>query len=258
MEVILNILMETSIEQRSAIMLATLLLIIPAIPFLTARIRAGKQPPLRTIRGFDEIRRMTGEAMETGQPLHVSVGVQGITDVATPQTLAGLYALRHLSDDAAHYGASSLATASDPTALIAGQDEMRKAFGARGALDRFTLTYMRMIAPQPIAYAAGVMGILSREPVLGNVMIGSFGDEYLLMGETAARRRIPQVVGTGSIEALPFVYASADYPLIGEEIFGVGAYLSGIPSHIASLITQDWMRTTILLAIIVGVILKTF
>jgi hypothetical protein len=45
--------------------------------------------------------------------------------------------------------------------------------------------------------------------------------------------------------------------LIGEEMFAAGAYLSGLASHIASLVLQDWMRTIIILVIVVGVVLST-
>jgi hypothetical protein len=257
MEVIRNILLQTGITERAAIMLVVLLLFVPAVPFLAARIRAGKRPTLRPIPGFDALRRLSEQAMETGQPVHMSVGVEGVSTSNTAQTLAGLTALHYLSDQAALYGGSPLVSVADPTALVAGQDVVRKAFRARGQVDRFNLNQVRMIAPPPTVYAAGVMGILSRESVLANVMLGSFGEEYLLMGETGARKGLRQVVGSGNVQTLPFMYLSTEEAVIGEELFAAGAYLSSIPTHVASLLAQDWMRIVFVLAIIVGVIIAT-
>mgnify|MGYP000940665637 FL=1 len=113
------------------------------------------------------------------------------------------------------------------------------------------------MAPDPITYASGVMGILSREDVLANIMNGAFGDEYLLIGETGVRKGIHQVVGTGNPQALPFMMATSDEVLIGEEMFASGAYLSKLPGHIASLLVQDWMRVLIVIVIVAGIIWST-
>jgi hypothetical protein len=257
MEVIRNLLLATNIGQREALMLALLLLLVPALPFLTARIRSGLKPNLREISGFATLKGFIGQAMETGQPVHVSIGVEGVAGAQTAQTLAGLVALRYLADQAAKYGGAPVVSVADPTALLAAQDEVRHAFKAGGEPGRLNLGQVRLIAPEPTAYAAGVMGILSREGILANTMLGAFGDEYLLMSETAARKRIKQAVGTATLNTLPFAYASSEDAILGEEVFAAGAYLSGIPAHVASLLAQDWVRMVLVLAIIVGVVLKT-
>jgi hypothetical protein len=109
---------------------------------------------------------------------------------------------------------------------------------------------VRWLAPQPAAYAAGVMNILDKPTVTATVMTGNFGDEYLLMGETAARRSLSHVGGSSNPNTLPFIYTSAQETLLGEEMFAAGAYLSKIPSHIASLLTQDLARWLIILLIL--------
>jgi hypothetical protein len=88
-------------------------------------------------------------------------------------------------------------------------------------------------------------------------MVGKFGDEYLLMGETAARREIAHVGGTSDPNTLPLVYVSAQEALLGEEIYAGGAYLQKLPAHIGSLLAQDTMRWIVALTILGGVILAT-
>jgi hypothetical protein len=233
-----------------------LLLILPVLFFLTSRVRAGKMGVLRSLPGMDELPSAGGRAAEAGQPLHVSVGVAGVGGAATAETWAGLTALRQLADDAAACDTPIIVTVADPTVLPIAQDILRRAYIRHGNLEGYDSTQVRFVAPDPTAYAVGVMGLLERESLTANIMIGSFGDEYLLMGEIGSRRGIHQVVGAADPRTLPFVYATADESLIGEEMFAGGAYTRKLPIQIGSLLTQDWARLAIVAAIIVIAIYK--
>ncbi len=101
------------------------------------------------------------------------------------------------------------------------------------------------------------MGVLGIEAVDANVMIGEFGDEYLLMAEAAHRRRITQIGGATDPNVIPFVFATADQTLMGEEMYAAGAYLKHKPWHIGSLLAQDFMRWVIVIAIIALVVINT-
>jgi hypothetical protein len=118
-------------------------------------------------------------------------------------------------------------------------------------------TDVRWLSPEPAAYAAGVMGILGAERVEANVMVGAFGDEYLLMGEAANRHRCQHLGGVSDPAVLPFVYATAQQALIGEDMYAAGAYLNRKPWHLASLRGQDALRWGIVLAIIGAVAINT-
>ena len=257
MEAVGDVLASIRVDERAALMLVFLLLFVPAMPFLRRWVKAGRGPVLRPIPGYSVLRGFVSRSIETGRPVHLSVGVEGVSRTNTAETLAGLTLLDYLAGQAAVYGALPSVSVADPTALLAAQDVLRNALEVQGESRAFDPRQVRMIAPEATAYAAGVMGILSREDVSANVMVGTFRDEYLLMGETGARKGIPQVAGAATPEALPFMYASAGEVLIGEEIFAGGAYLSDLPSHIASLVVQDWMRILLVLAIAVGVVLAT-
>ena len=91
-----------------------------------------------------------------------------------------------------------------------------------------------------------------------NVMVGNFGDEYLLMGEAAAWRNLDHVGGASNPNTLPFIYVTAQETLLGEEIYAAGAYLERIPAHIGSLVTQDAMRWLVAMIIIGGILVATF
>lgn len=230
--------------------LALLLLLLPALFFLAFRVRAGKAGRLRPLPGLEELSRSVGRAAETGQPLHVSVGVGGIAGSATAETWAGLAVLDALAKEAAVCDTPLIVTVADPTALPVAQDILRRAYLHSGNPEDYDPTQVQFIAPLPLAYAAGVAGILERESLTANIMIGSFADEYLLMGETGARRGLHQTIGAADPRALPFVYATASEALIGEEIFAGSAYLGQGPIQVASLLLEDWVRWALLLVIL--------
>jgi hypothetical protein len=236
--------------------IALLLLMLPVLFFLTSRVRAGKAGELRALSGMEELPGSVGRSAETGQPLHVSLGVAGVGGSATAETWAGLTLLAQLADEAAACDTPPIVTVADATVLPIAQDILRRAYVRHGNPEGYEPTQVRFVAPDPMAYAVGVMGLLERESLTANVMVGSFGDEYLLMGETGARRGVRQVVGAADPRTLPFVYASADETLVGEEMFAGGAYTSGLPLQIGSLLAEDWARWVIVVAIIAVAVFK--
>ena len=99
--------------------------------------------------------------------------------------------------------------------------------------------------------------MLTQQKLIANVMIGQFGDEFLLLGETGAQRNLDQIGGTSTLSALPFVYATVSHPLIGEEIYAGGAYLLGKPAHLSSLMAQDILRWVLVVGVLTAILLRT-
>ena len=236
--------------------LILLILTLPVLIYLTSRVRARKAGDLRSLPGMDELPGSVGRSAETGQPLHVSVGVAGVGGAATAETWAGLTLLTQMADEAAACDTPLIVTVSDATVLPIAQDILQRAYVRHGNPDAYDPTQVQFIAPNDMAYASGVMGLLNREPVAANVMVGVFGDEYLLMGETGAQRGVRQIVGSADPQTLALVYATADEAFVGEEMFATGAYTGRLPAQVGSLLTEDWARWAVAAAILVVAIVK--
>ncbi|NEP82837.1 MAG: hypothetical protein F6K39_34665, partial [Okeania sp. SIO3B3] len=172
-----------------------LLVFATLIYFFTVRVREGHKPALRHIEAFEAIKGSMGQSIESGQALHISLGIGGIADQTTADSLAGLSVLRYVGNQAATTGVSPTVSMADPMVLLMAQQAMQSAFGndRAGAADTYQNIYWT--APQPAAYAAGVLNILNVDEVKTNVMFGHFGDEYLLMGETAVRNNTMHIGG---------------------------------------------------------------
>jgi hypothetical protein len=149
----------------------------------------------------------------------------------------------------------------EPTSLPAALDQLRHAYERQGYPEEFRLDQARFIAPpvngSAVPYAAGVMDLMNHEPVTANVMVGAFGDEYLLMTEPGAQRGAFQIGGTSNPTVLPFVYLTMSEPILAEEIYAAGAYLLERVGHLTSLIAQDVFRVVLVLLVLVVVIARS-
>lgn len=221
--------------------------------------RAGRENgfPFRSIAAFDALRGLLSRAAETGRSVHLSLGSAALGGEQTPAISAGLTVLRYLADQGAAFGTSPIVTVADPMLMLVAQDELYRAFRQKQMVRHYRSTDVRMIAPDPAAYAVGAQETMDHERVSANVMIGNFGDEYLLIGEPGAQHGIVQVVGSNAVNVQPLMVATSDHVLLGEEMFAAGAYLTRRPKYVASLRLQDTLRVLIVLAIVLGVLVKT-
>lgn len=257
MALLAEILGNLGIGQQQALMFALLLPFFPLLLLINRRIRERGTPPLRPIPGYETLQESLGRAAEGGRAVHVSMGTGGLGGVSTAESLAGLTVLEHVASHAEATGLEIIATVSDASLLPVAQDVMREACAAQGDPYAYEPSCVRFVSPNPAAYAAGVIDILGHANVGNNIMVGSFGDEVLLIGEAGARNELTQVGGTSSPQILPLIYASSDHTLIGEEMFAAGAYLRQRTSHLASLVTQDWLRTAVIVAIVIGILARS-
>jgi hypothetical protein len=240
-------------------------------------VRRGMPLILRSIPSYDLLKGLLAQAAEAGRPVHLSVGIAGIGDQFTADTMAGLTFLEFLADRAAVSASPPIVTLAHPTVLPVALDLVRRAYRRHGYLEEFDPRRVRWIAPDPllytgaspnptlyasgqndgVPYAAGTMPLLSRQELFANVMVGRYGDEFLLLAETGALRGLEQVGGTSALRALPFVYTSVAHPLIGEEIYAGGAYLANRPGHLSSLLAQDIMRWLLAGGLVITILGKT-
>jgi hypothetical protein len=237
--------------------LLLLFLVVLLFGWFSLRMRKGVAYTFRRISAFEALRGLLGTVAEEGKRVHVSLGKSGIGGDQTASVSAGLAVLRYLADQGASIDASPIVTVADPSMLLVAQDTIYRAYEQRDRAASCKLTDVQMIAPDAAAYAAGAQDVINDEGITANVMVGNFGDEYLLMGEAGAQRHMVQVVGSNALNVYPFMVATSDHVLVGEELFATGAYLTDRPEHAASLRVQDVLRVSITIAILVGVVVKT-
>lgn len=247
----------------SATFLAVLLLVLFALSFFIfwflwyrrgrlAEVMPRPLPPLERLRAY------LNQAAEMGEEVHLSPG-SGILHErnSVAETLAGLEVVAGVSREALALGVPVHATADDAVVSLVNGNAVDRAHQLAGRPPGLAAESTWVAQQNPVAYAAGVMGVLSRPEVQGNVVVGALGEELLLLGEVGATECKFQLAGAARPAAAALLPLVTDDYLLGEEIYAAGAYLDPRPGRVVSLLVQDGIRWIVLLLIVLGVILAT-
>ncbi|MBX0327591.1 hypothetical protein K2Z83_07865 [Oscillochloris sp. ZM17-4] len=242
-------------------LLMLVILVVVAMTWLHhARVIAGWLPERRPLPALDALRGALGRGAETGRSLHISpgsgqIGAGNGTRGSTAETIAGLMVAGRVAEEAALNGAPILISSGDAISHLALRGAVRQAYQMAGQTQDYDSGRVQLLAHQDaLAYAAGVTTLYGRDQIEASMLIGSFGQEFLLIGEDGAQRNLPQVAGSSSSTALPLMMLSTPSALIGEEIYAAESYLSSDPAAQSRLMTQDGLRTVVIILLIGGFI----
>ncbi len=211
---------------------------------------------LRSIRAFTHFRRQVDLAVEAGKRLHISLGRGNINDLQGGAALIGLTILDRCARAASNSDRPPVTTSGDGVVNILSQDTLQSTYRSLANIERYDPTSSRLTGLVPLAYAAGAMPSITDEQVSANILAGHFGAEVALLTEAGERSHSLTLAGSDSIPAQAVLYATADEPLLGEELYAAGAYLDGGRAYNASLRMQDIIRWVLVAAIIIGTIIK--
>jgi hypothetical protein len=233
------------------IVIAAVALFVLAVP-LRSRVRRV----FRIIPGIVRLRRAIGLTVENGRRLHVSLGQAGLTGASGAVSLAALSTLDRIAALSMISDRPPIATSGEGSLSILSQDELRAAYRDGNALEQYDPNRGRLGGVTPLSYVAGTLPVIRDEQVSTNILVGNFGPEVGLMTDAAFRQQAFVVAASDSLPAQAVIYAAAQEPLIGEELFSVPAYLQAGPFHVASLQVQDILRWVVIALMLGGIILK--
>ncbi len=212
----------------------------------------------RAIPAFDGLRRAIERAVEAGQRVHVSLGTGSVVGQESAPAFAGLAALSGIAHTTSMSDRPVVATTGDAALAILARDTLRTAYQAVGAAELYEPTAGRLLAPTPFSYVAGLPLVLATEDVSVHMLAGSFGVEAALAADFGERVNAFVIAGTDDVQSQALFFATAEHPLIGEEIFATGAYMGVGGLHPASLRAQDILRWALILLMLGGTVLSTF
>lgn len=214
------------------------------------RAKGGNIPRVRPLPPLEAMKEIIGRAVEMGRPVHLSTGSGAITGSDAREQVAGLAVLSYAARLCAINDARPIATCGKPEMIPIYEEIVSSAWIAEGKPEGFESEQVRFLP----AYPTGAMATIYREQVAGNIMVGPFYYESLVLLETGNRVGAIQVAGTASRYQLPFMIAVADYVLISEEMFAAAAYVSGDPVDLGTVAGQDMIKWITIALIIIGVL----
>lgn len=236
--------------------LGFLILFLVLMILFWARDRKRPRQNLRGIPAFVKLKRGVGQAVESGQRLHISLGHGGITGQTSASALVGLSLLQRIARAASISDRPPVATSGEAAQALLSQDTLRSAYRAINAETQFNPDAAQLNGLTPFSYAAGTLPVVYDQQVSMNILTGSFGSEVALIADAAERTGSISLGGSENLSAQAVLYAAVQEPLIGEELFATGAYVQAGPMHTASLKAQDVLRWVLIGAILAGAILK--
>jgi hypothetical protein len=248
-----NLLESLGVEQISLLFVLLFFVLILIFTLLNGR-RAVLG--LREIRAFEALERAFGLSVEAGERLHVSLGRGGVIGLHGLSGLVGLTVLGQIARFASVSDRPPVATSGDGALAILSQDTLRSASEAAGAEGSWKFTSGPCTGLTPFSFAAGTLPLIFDEATSTHILAGHFGSEAALLADAAERNQGLILAGSDNLSAQAILFAGAQEPLIGEELYAAGAYIGAGPVHTASVHAQDILRWVLVLAILAGVVLK--
>ncbi len=236
-----------------------LLLVLISFSLIVIFAAAGRHRPgqrLREILAYTRLRRAVGLAVEVGSRLHISLGRGGVVGVQNAAALAGLAMADRIARAASISDRPPVATSGDGSLAILSQDTLRSAFRTLGVEGQFNPTSAQVTGLTPYSYAAGVIPVIHDQQVSASLLSGHFGGEAALIAEAAERNGSLVIGGSDNLPGQAVLYATAQEPLLGEEVFAGGAYLGAGAIHESSLRMQDVLRWLLVLVLLLGALFK--
>jgi hypothetical protein len=233
------------------IIIAAVALFLLAVP-LRSRVRRV----FRTIPGMVRLRRAIGLTVEDGKRLHVSLGQSSLTGASSATGLVALSTLERIASLSMISDRPPIATSGEGSLSILSQDKLRVAYRDSNAIEQYDPDRGRLGGVTPLSFVAGTLPVIRDEQVAGNILVGNFGPEVGLMADAARQEGAFVLAATDSLPAQAVLFAAAEEPLIGEELFAVPAYLQASVYHQASLQVQDILRWLVIALILAGIFLQ--
>ena len=221
-------------------------------------IKRKSPPKLRGIPALTRLYRAVGLSVEDGTRLLIGLGGASLLTQNGGAPLAGLALLRHLTERTSLSDRPPIAVAGESSLALLAQDTLEAGYQGAGAGEFYQPTTGRLTGMTPFSSMAGMIPILHDENVSATVLVGHFGVEAALLAEAAERENTFLIGSSDALSAQAALFASAQEALIGEELFAASTYLGAGASHATSLTVQDVLRWIIILALLVGSVLKLF
>ena len=218
-----------------------------------------RKKPMRDLRdfpAFNRLRRAMGLAVEDGSRLHISLGNASMTNPGNASALVGFSVLKRVAQLSSMSDRPPVVTSGDGALSILSQDSLAEAYHQANAMDQYDPNRGFLAGVTPFSYAAAALSVIHDPNVSGNILIGNYGPEAALLADAADQEHAYMLAASDGLQAQAVLYASAQDPLIGEELFASGAYLHAGRMHTASLHAQDILRLVMILALVVGAVLK--
>ncbi|GAB1420675.1 hypothetical protein MASR2M15_07860 [Anaerolineales bacterium] len=219
--------------------------------------RRKKRVLFRTMDSVERLPIIISSAMESGSPMHLGMSRVTIGTDTTLLTLAGAEWFYQTVKQLAIADPSPIISVSETATLPVAMDTLRRAYLARNRISEYRAFRTRWIpsGDKNLTYAAALSAMTRDDDLGGHLLMGRWGHELALVMDTAHQHRIPVLATSTRLEGQAVAYAMAPDTLIGEEIFGINAYLSDQKQFDGVNLATDTLRWIVVIIMVILFIL---
>jgi len=229
-----------------------LVVFVVAILYLNRELVSGKRKVnLAKMPVFDAMDEAVGRAAEMGRPVHYTFG----TGEMDASVFASFKILGYVASKCAQMDVDMIVTLAWAEEYPMAEEIVKGAWRSADKIEKYRPDFVRYLS-RGFSYTTGIFAIMSRERPAANFAIGPFYNESLLIPTAGRRAGAMQIGGTAVTIQVPFLVATCDYTLVGEEMLVAGAYLSGTPLEVASVAVHDIAKCGAIALSLLGCLLK--
>ena len=224
-----------------------IILLISVLFFIYWMWRSMGSKPIPSLRDFPAINAIlegVGRAVETNKPVHFGLGESSALSAdQAAGTISALNFLAYTARECARTGAKLIVRISPSPHLYTQADALvTEAYAAEGKQKELDKLYTLRYYGDARSYMTRGIHDMDELGVAMNVTMGALSVETIW---AFAVCRMKQGIGVGGGSRWGMVFGLAmlaDYALLGEEMYGASAKISGDRNMITSLIGGDWLK----------------
>ena len=218
-----------------------------------SRANKGIIPHIRKIAGLDVIDEAIGRCTEEGKPVHYTFG-RGEFEAGT---LSSFDVLSYVAGKCAETSTELITSTARPDVHTITEEVISSAYRQAQRIEDYKPTNIRYFSDLVPAYVAGIYGVFDRDKPGANIMLGNIYGESIMLGEAGNQMGAMQIGGASQVIQIPFLVATCDYTLLGDELFAAGAYITKEPSKVAAIGIQDLIKWGVVAVVLAGTVLNT-
>lgn len=219
--------------------------------------KQGKAPKIRRMTAMDAIDEALGRATEEGKPVHFTPGYsyQSLSSEQGPQVLASIGILGYVGRLCARFDVPIIYNTDIADSLPLVEETLRTAYREEGKPEAFDVKGIRY-QPDQSTMVSAILGTMQREKPAVSFMIGGLYYESVVIGEAGNVIGATQIAGTANTHQMPFIIATCDYAMIGEEIYAASAYVTRDPLVTSGIAGGDWLKILLIGVTLLGLVLE--
>lgn len=237
--------------------LTWVLLVVALAQTLVARILLRRRELYhRPIAAYQVLPEQAADAVESSNRIHFSLGGSALGESSSVSALASAEVVYRLSERLAVSRQTPLVTLSQPLTLPLAQDTLRRAYQFRQNMAHYRSSAAAWYpqGARSLSFAAGAASLAADADAHSNVLLGRFGVEIALLGESALRHDQGLIAHSDLPEGQAVAFVQADEALLGEELYVAAAYLNGSPLEQGGVVALDVLRWLVILGIILAAV----